>query len=170
MLPVLWNDLFPRRDGFFPRVFGEGDPLGWVWGRVPLAMWEDKDNIYIEADLPGVNEKDVDITVHERILVIRGERQRSDDRRGLSGGWFHGRFAQAVTLPVAVLADKAKARLAHGVLVVTLPKSPEAKPKKVPLTTRAWKGLTTRAKRGAAKLVAALLTMALVLFAAGVAL
>jgi HSP20 family protein len=144
MLPALRNPatLTPwtvgptnRIDGFFDRLFGEDGLVSQVWGAVPVAMWQDEDHLYVEAELPGVAEKDVDITVHNGMLFIRGERRPEEGRNYLYNGRSFGRFERIVTLPEAVDIDAVRAELADGMLRITLPKSPEAKPKKSALTT-----------------------------------
>jgi len=145
MLPVLRNNsaMAPvatgpinRLDSFFDRVFGDdGSFLGQVWSGAPLAMWEDDDHIGIEAELPGVAEKDLDITVHNGMLFIRGERKPEEGRRYLYNGRSYGRFERVISLPEAVDTDGVQAALKDGVLSIDLPKSPEAKPKKISLKT-----------------------------------
>jgi len=145
MLPAFRNDaaLVPsatrpinRLDSYFDRVFGANDgPMGQAWAVVPMAMWEDEDRIGLEAELPGVMEQDVDITVHNGMVFIRGERKPEGGRQFLYNGRSYGRFERVITLPEAVIADQAQATLKDGVLRVDLPKSPEAKPKKIELKT-----------------------------------
>jgi HSP20 family protein len=144
MLPALWNDsaLAPiphgpinRIDSIFDRVFGEDGLLGTAWRGVPVGMWQDDDHIYVEAELPGMTDQDVDITVHNGMLFIRGERKPSEGRSYLYNGRCYGRFERVVTLPEAVDCESVQAELKDGVLSLTLPKSPEAKPKKITLKT-----------------------------------
>ena len=102
MLPVLRNNsaLAPvatgpinRLDSFFDRVFGDdGGLTGRAWNGTPVAMWEDDDHIVIEAELPGVADQDLDITVHNGMLFIRGERKPEQGRRYLYNGRWYGRF------------------------------------------------------------------------------
>jgi HSP20 family protein len=145
MLPVLrdnssWSPFgapLPRLDSFFDRFFGDdGGGLTRAWTAAPVALWEDDDHVYIEADLPGVAENDVEITVHNGMLFIRGERRPEEGRRYLFNGRTYGRFERVITLPAAVNADDVQARLTNGVLALALPKSPDARPKKIALTTR----------------------------------
>jgi len=122
-----------RMDSFFDRVLGDFGATGQPWSSVPVAMWEDEERISIEAEMPGVMEQDVDVTVHNGMLFIRGERKPEEGRRYLYNGRSYGRFERAITLPVAVDVDDVHATLVNGVLRVDLPKSPEAKPKKITL-------------------------------------
>jgi len=97
-------------------------------------MWEDDDRVSIEAELPGMADKDVDISVHDGILFIRGERRPEEGRRYLYNGLTYGRFERMITLPKNVDAQQAQATLKDGVLRIDLPKSPEAKPRKIAVT------------------------------------
>jgi len=143
MFPVLRNNLGPapvatgpinRLDSVFDRVFGEdGGFLAQAWSGMPVAMWEDDDHLFIEAELPGVSDQDVDITIHNGMLSIRGERKPEEGRRYLYNGRSYGRFERVMTLPEAVQGDDVQATLKDGILSLTLPKSPEAKPKKITL-------------------------------------
>ena len=78
MLPVLRNTPafapivagpIDRLNTLFDRVLGEGELLGQAWAGVPVAMWEDADHIYVEAELPGIVDKDVDVTVEAGVKV-----------------------------------------------------------------------------------------------------
>jgi len=123
-----------RIDSLFDRVFGDdGAFLGQAWSGMPLAMWQDDDHFYVEVELPGVSDQDLDITVHNGMLSIRGERKPEEGRRYLYNGRSYGRFERVITLPEAVQTDDVQATLKDGILSLTLPKSPEAKPKKITL-------------------------------------
>jgi HSP20 family protein len=144
MLPVVWNNtaLAPvtagpsnRLDGLFDRVFGGDSLLPQAWSSVPMALWEDDDHVHIEAELPGMTAEDVDITIHNGMLFIRGERKPEDGRRYLYNGRAYGRFERVITLPAAVSTDDVQASLTEGVLRLRLTKSPEAKPRKIALKT-----------------------------------
>ena len=143
MFPVLRNSSglasvaagpINRLDSLFDRVFGDdGAFLGQAWSGMPVAMWQDDDHFYVEVELPGVSDQDVDITVHNGTLSIRGERKPQEGRRYLYNGRSYGRFERVITLPEAVNTDEVQATLKDGILSLTLPKSPEAKPRKITL-------------------------------------
>jgi len=139
MLPVLSDTMMPvptkRFDSLFDRIFLDGDSPGRAWSPVPMGMWEDDDFIHIEADLPGVSEEDVELFVHDGMFFIRGERKPEEGRKALYDGRTFGRFERAITLPEAVKVDDVQATLTHGILRVALPKSPDAKPRKIALKT-----------------------------------
>ncbi len=126
------------RNGFAPLT-----PIGTLFERLldgdfapaakpalPLAVWHDEHAIHVELDAPGVTADGVSVTVHNRDLAVqltRGGERRTD---GIDTRTF-GTVEQRLKLPTAVDAAKVNATLANGVLTVTLPKSEEAKPRKI---------------------------------------
>ena len=95
---------------------------------------EDRDNLYVSAELPGVGAKDVDITVEEDSLTIRGVRRVEVDNEGMS---YHrreregGGFNRKIKLPTRIVTEKVKAGTKDGVLMVIMPKAEEVKPKTI---------------------------------------
>jgi len=109
---------------------------GWT---PALDMFEDKDNFIVKAELPGMKKEDINISLHEGALAITGERKREEkhDEAGVCREErFFGRFHRSVSLPKPVAADKVKASYKDGVLVVTLPKTEEVKPKQIEVSVR----------------------------------
>jgi len=126
-----------RQNGHFP-VFHPVNRLEAVFERVPqvlsgrgVAVWQDDVNLYVEVDVPGVAEADLDVTVHQGQLFVRGERKAPEGRKYLHNSQVTGRFARTITLPEDVQNDSVVAQFADGVLRVTLPKRPEAQPKRI---------------------------------------
>jgi len=104
---------------------------GWT---PALDMHEDKDNITVKAELPGMKKDDIDISLHDGSLSISGERKSEEkfhDAEVYRSERFVGRFQRTVALPAPVAADKVKAQYKDGVLTITLPKTEEAKPKQI---------------------------------------
>jgi len=104
---------------------------GWT---PALDMHEDKDNLVVKAELPGMKKEAIDISLHDGCLSISGERkseEKFEDAEVYRAERFVGRFQRTVTLPAAVAADKVKAQYNDGVLTITLPKTEEAKPKRI---------------------------------------
>lgn len=88
----------------------------------------------MKADLPGIKEDDIDISVSGNRLTISGKREEEitrDDEVCYAYERTFGSFSRSVSLPEDVDANKVKAELKNGVLSVTVPKSPEIRPKKV---------------------------------------
>ena len=99
-----------------------------------LNLSEEGDNLYVRAELPGVKPESLDISVVEGKLLIRGERKiEAEDpktnyhRRERDAGFFR----RTIQLPTRVDSNKVSASLKNGVLTILLPKSEEAKPKKI---------------------------------------
>ena len=112
------------------RLF-ESPLTGWA---PALDVQEDKDKFTIRVELPGLKREDIDVSLQDDALVISGERQSEKVEEGVEvhrQERFYGRFQRALTLPERVAADKVKADYKDGVLTVTLPKTEEAKPKKI---------------------------------------
>jgi HSP20 family protein len=92
-----------------------------------LELGENDDEIRVTAELPGLDEKDVEIVAEDGVLTLRGEKKSEvEDRdRGYSERSY-GRFERRIGLPRTVEADKASASFRNGVLTITLPKSAAA--------------------------------------------
>jgi HSP20 family protein len=124
------------------RIFEESfvRPESWltVWERgtmgLPIDLYETDEAVVVKATVPGIKPEDLDITVEDGTLTIKGE---SKGEEKVEQGRYHyqerryGAFARSVSLPVAVNTDKAEASFEHGVLTLTLPKAEEARPKSI---------------------------------------
>jgi HSP20 family protein len=130
LLVPAWAGATNRMDSLFGQILGDVAP---VTGRAsaPVAIWQDEDHYFVEADLPGVLESDVELTFHEGVLTLRWERKAEEGRAYLYHGRPVGRFERTVTLPGPIDADRVQARLGGGVLRLDIPKSQEARPKKI---------------------------------------
>lgn len=125
--------LFDEMWGRPIRRLAEEDFLTGTW--VPAVdIMEDKDGLHVTAELPGVDPKNVEVTVENGILTIRGER---NFEKATEGETYHrvervyGSFERSFSLPNTVNADKIEARYKNGLLHLTMPKREEAKPKPV---------------------------------------
>jgi HSP20 family protein len=117
-----------------------GDLSGRVFraqiaGVFPLTnVFEEKDNYYIRAELPGIKADELDISVTADSLSISGERKIAMEKENAR---YHrrereaGKFSRMISLPSQVDPEKADARSADGVLTVVLPKAQAAKPKQI---------------------------------------
>jgi HSP20 family protein len=117
---------------------GRGSQLleGWF---PAVDMFEDKDNLQIKAELPGMRKEDIDISLQDNYLTLSGERkeeQKHEDAGVYRSERWAGRFHRSITLPCRVDAEKIKAAYNEGVLTVTLPKAEEAKPKQIPISVK----------------------------------
>jgi HSP20 family protein len=123
---VLEDDFFR-----FPSVW---DRNGGEVASLALDVAEKDDAYVVKASLPGVNSEDVDITLADNVLTIRGETKADNEIKQEN---YHlrerrfGAFMRSVTLPNAVDADKIEAVNENGVLTLTLPKAESVKPRKI---------------------------------------
>jgi len=103
---------------------------GWT---PALDLYQNNDNVVAVVELPGMRKEDIDVSLHDGMLTIAGERQSSssEGENAERTERFSGKFRRSVTLPTRVDASKVSASYKDGILTVTLPKSEEAKPKKV---------------------------------------
>ena len=99
----------------------------------PVDVYEDKDNTYVRAELPGVNREDIKVEMVDGYLTINASR-KNPAAEGRGEESFS--FSRAVSVPENVQSDKVGAAYENGVLTVTLPKQEEAKPKKVAVTVK----------------------------------
>jgi HSP20 family protein len=104
-----------------------------VWNPA-IDLYDDKDNVIVKAELAGMKKEAIEVSLHDGVLSISGERKNEEKFEGAEtyrSERFVGRFHRTVTLPVNVKGDQVKAQYKEGVLTVTLPKAEEAKPKQI---------------------------------------
>jgi HSP20 family molecular chaperone IbpA len=111
------------------RSVGDDDYFSPVWAGLPVAVWEDRNHIYAEADLPGVAEEDLGVTVEDGRVFIRGVRRRVQSRKYLYDGRSYGRFERVISLPEPVDSELLEVKLSRGVLSVVLSKSLKREPR-----------------------------------------
>jgi HSP20 family protein len=123
-----WTGLESEIDRLFETALGTfSDPTAST--RFPVDLFEDKDNTYVRAELPGIDRSDINVEMVEDYLTISGTRKTPAKNNGEAEQSFS--FSRSVTIPEQVQSDKVSASYENGVLTVTLPKREEAKPKKV---------------------------------------
>ena len=132
-----FEDLFGR--DLFARPFWD-DRNEVVGGWKPAVnVYEDKENLYVEAQLPGIDMKDVKLSVTDHQMEIHGER-KVEHEENKDGYHFrearYGTFARSFALPSYVAPDKAKAGYERGVLTISVPKLEEGKPKVIPIEAK----------------------------------
>jgi len=127
-------------DRLFDRFFDvepvwEGLATAGEWGpKVDLS--ETKEAFVISAEIPGVEQKEIQVSLQEQVVTIKGEKARDKedkDERYHRVERSYGAFARSMRLPVAVDASKVTASFKDGVLTVTLPKTPAAKGTTIPI-------------------------------------
>ena len=115
------------------RGFGEEGIGRGAWNP-SVDIYENKDQIVLEAELPGMKQDDFELTVENNVITLRGERQfekkeESDNYHRVERSY--GSFTRSFTLPQTVSAEGATAEYTNGVLRVTLPKREETKARRI---------------------------------------
>lgn len=114
-----------------------------IWHRdttlsFPVDIFETDERVVVKAALPGIKPDDVEISVSEGVLLVKGE---SSSEESTDGESYHtreiryGAFQRAIRLPAEVSDEKAEAEFKDGVLTVTLPKAEEVRPKQIKIKT-----------------------------------
>ena len=130
-LGALWHELNQAQDEFARWV---GRMTGVTASGPELTVWEDEQNVFAEADLPGIDPAKLEVTVTGgNQLTVQGERA-APKVEGAS--WLRqerpfGKFVRVISLPSLVDADKVEAKYETGVLRLTMPKHEAAKPRKI---------------------------------------
>jgi HSP20 family protein len=126
-----------RLQGDMNQLFDET-----AYGYQPVAfpainIWSNKDNVFIVAELPGIDKDSLNISVENEEIVISGERKESPPAEDVychRCERFGGKFYRSEVLPFKVAADKVSAKLSGGVLTIVLPRVEADKPKKIAIT------------------------------------
>jgi HSP20 family protein len=125
----------PTVAGATRLVTGRGFPA--------VNVWEDGENVFVEAEVPGLKAEDLDITVVGDELTLKGERSEASEEQAS----FHrrergiGPFTRVVRLSSEVKADQVQASLTDGILLLKLPKTEAAKPRKIKVKTASGAGV-----------------------------
>lgn len=121
LLPVAWRQL--AGDGWTPAI----------------ELLEKEDKFIAKADLPGMKIEDIDVSVVDNTLAIKGERRAEHEVKEeeyYCSERCYGSFFRSITLPAAVDSEHIEATYENGVLEITLPKAAEVKPKKVEISAK----------------------------------
>jgi HSP20 family protein len=120
-------------DRFFEPQWSELDAGEWA---PKVDVSETKDAVVVKAEIPGVEQKDINVSLQDQVLTIKGEKQHEKEEKDEK---YHrversyGAFTRAFRMPAAVAGDKVTATFKDGMLTVTLPKAPEAKGTTIPV-------------------------------------
>ena len=103
---------------------------GWT---PALDLYQNNDNVIALIELPGMRKEDIEISLHDAMLTIAGERKMETPggEKAERSERYIGKFRRSITLPTRVDANKVSATHKDGILTVTLPKAEEAKPKQI---------------------------------------
>ena len=130
------NTITDRMNRLFQDTYGTQSREEGLTGNFvpPVDIYEDEHNITVKMEVPGIDQKDIDIRMENNTLTVRGERNFEKDEKEEN---FHrverryGSFYRAFTLPNIVDAEKITADYENGVLKIRLAKKAEAKPKQI---------------------------------------
>ena len=136
------------------RSFGDEGIARGAWAP-SVDIYENKDQIVLEAELPGMKQEDFDLSIENNVITLRGERKfektdETDNYHRVERSY--GAFTRSFTLPQTVSAEGASAEYNNGVLRVTLPKREETKSRRIQVTgTNTATTIDTTAETGKAK-------------------
>ena len=105
--------------------------------RPTVDIFEKEGNLVLSVELPGISEKEIDLSLDGNVLNIRGEREsenKEDSKTYHRQESFHGTFRRSFALPETVDPEGIAADYKNGVLTVTIPHKPEAKPREIPVS------------------------------------
>ena len=128
----------------YPGIFDEIETLVDSFGTEEIVtelvprvnMVEDKDELVVRLELPGIKREDIDVTVDGRTLLIKGEKkvpEFSKDAKYYTCEHYFGTFSRSLGLPFDVKSDKVVTRFEDGVLEIRLPRTEESKPRHIPV-------------------------------------
>lgn len=135
-------DIYDGMDRIFDDFFGRwpaflrAESRDWDW-RPPVDISETDDNVEIRAEIPGLSEKDVSVSVTDNVLTLKGEKKHESE---VNEENYHrverayGHFHRSFTLPANLQTDNAKATFKDGVLTLSIPKAEEVKPKEIKIS------------------------------------
>jgi HSP20 family protein len=128
-------------DRLWNRFFGES-PLSTTFTEEWLPsvdVSEAKDKVFVKAELPGLEAKDVDVTISGDVLTIKGEKKKEEEEKDgdhYCCERYYGSFQRTFRLPAGVKDDKVEATFDKGVLKIVLPKTEEAKKKAIEIKVK----------------------------------
>jgi|SRR6266480_1589532 len=132
-----WSNLRDDLNSFFElpfwSSFGRGGQLFTGWSPA-LDLYQNNDNVVAVIELPGMRKEEIEISLHDGMLTISGERKRESSSNGDNAERterYIGAFRRSIAVPTRVDANKVSATYRDGILTVTLPKAEEVKPKQI---------------------------------------
>ena len=134
------NRLF--RESYGPE--GRDESLSTSQFAPPVDVYEDEHNVVLKVEVPGIDEKDIDVRVENNVLTVHGERkvekeEKEENFRRIERQY--GSFTRTFTVPSTVDAESIQADYDKGILKIVLPKKAEAKPKSIKVNVGSQKTL-----------------------------
>lgn len=125
-----WNGLESEIDRLFNAALA-GTQTGTAASRFPVDAYQDTNNVYVRAELPGFKRDAISVEVVDGYLTLEATREGEGEK-----GQREAKVNRSITLPEDVQADGVSAAYVDGVLTVTLPKKEEAKPRKISVAVK----------------------------------
>ncbi|MDN3510740.1 MAG: Hsp20/alpha crystallin family protein [Candidatus Jettenia sp. CY-1] len=132
-LPTI-SSLQNEMNRMMDRIFREGNLTETGMWLPPIDLSETNDKIIVKAEIPGIDPKDIDISIQENTLFLKGEKREEKEEKGKNYYRVerqYGSFSRSVVLPATVDTDKITAECKNGVLEIILQKKEEVKPKQI---------------------------------------
>jgi len=125
-------------DDFVDRLPFRKESGEQIWNP-EIDVRETDNEIIVEAEVPGMDQKDVNVTIKDNVLTLKGEKKREQEEK--EANYYrvertYGSFMRTMMLPSRVSADKATAKYKNGVLRITVPKIEEVKPKEIAIEVK----------------------------------
>jgi len=144
-----FSTLQDRMNRLFRDSFSEGgeESLTPSSFAPPVDVYEDEHNVTLKIEVPGIEEKDIDVRIENNVLTVHGERkfekeEKEENYRRVERQY--GSFTRTFTLPNTVDSEKVSADYDKGVLKIALPKKAEAKPKQIKVNVGGQKTLEAK--------------------------
>ena len=99
-----------------------------------MDVYEEKDDLVVKAELPGIEKENIDVNISHRVVIIKGEKKKEEEvkeKNYFRSERSYGSFVRTLQLPTDVQTDKVKAAFKNGILEIRLPKTEEAKRKEI---------------------------------------
>jgi HSP20 family protein len=139
-----FSTLQDRMNRLFRESQGPEESLTTSSFAPPVDVYEDEHNVSLKIEVPGIDEKDIDVRIENNVLTVHGERkfekeEKEENFRRVERQY--GSFTRTFTLPTTVDAEKVSANYDKGILKIVLPKKAEAKPKQIKVNVASEKTL-----------------------------
>ena len=146
-----FNTLQDRMNRLFRDTYGDGRDEALTTSNFapPVDVYEDEHNITLKIEVPGIEEKDIDVRIENNTLTVHGERkfekeEKEENFRRVERQY--GSFTRSFTLPNTIDAEKVQATYDKGILKIQLAKKAEAKPKQIKVNVGSEKTLEGKGK------------------------
>ena len=150
-----FTTLQDRMNRLFRDNYGEGqEALSTSAFAPPVDVYEDEHNVSLMIEVPGIDEKDIDVQIENNLLTVHCERkfekeEKEENFRRVERQY--GSFTRSFTLPTTVNADQAQAHYDKGILKIQLAKKAEAKPKQIKVNVGSEKALEGKEVKSASR-------------------